>query len=228
MSHFSATFSRSASCLCIYILFVIKNFLVIPTSAENRPEWVEIIENPQVKGAYPEHSPSREKFALNPASFSHYFSEFNADDEDLYNENQLIPNNQAWSALKNNIPLLDCPDATLERTYYFRWWTFRKHIKRAKIIRAPPANSRHNANSSNFLFPVDEAGKTYYVITEFLPTVSWSGLANTISCAAAHHFREGRWLHTTSYLESYAKFWFVNDAGGEGGGKSSPIFLLGG
>ena len=34
-----------------------------------------------------------------------------------------------------------------------------------------------------------------HVITEFLPDVPWSGIYNTISCAASHHFREGRWMH---------------------------------
>ncbi len=46
-----------------------------------------------------------------------------------------------------------------------------------------------------------------YVITEFLPDVPWGGKYNTISCAASHHFRDGRWLHETYLLEEYAKFW---------------------
>ena len=46
-----------------------------------------------------------------------------------------------------------------------------------------------------------------YVITEFLPDVPWAGIYNTISCAASHRFREGRWMHDTSPLEDYAKFW---------------------
>ncbi len=45
------------------------------------------------------------------------------------------------------------------------------------------------------------------VITEFLPDVRWAGIYNTISCAAAHHFREGRWMHETDILEEYARFW---------------------
>ncbi len=46
-----------------------------------------------------------------------------------------------------------------------------------------------------------------YVITEFLPDVPWAGIYNTISCAAGHHFREGRWMADTSPLEEYAAFW---------------------
>lgn len=46
-----------------------------------------------------------------------------------------------------------------------------------------------------------------YVITEFLPDVPWSGIYNTISCAASHHFRDGRWMKDPSVLEEYANFW---------------------
>lgn len=46
-----------------------------------------------------------------------------------------------------------------------------------------------------------------YVITEFLPDVPWAGIYNTISCAASHHFRDGRWMHNPSVLEEYANFW---------------------
>ena len=46
-----------------------------------------------------------------------------------------------------------------------------------------------------------------YVITEFLPDVPWSGIYNTISCAASHHFREGRWMHDPTPLTDYARFW---------------------
>src|SRR5262249_10970554 len=65
--------------------------------------------------------------------------------------------------------------------YYFRWWTYRKHIKET------PAG---------------------FVVTEFLSDVPWAGMYNTISCAAGHHFYEGRWLRDPHYLEDYARFWF--------------------
>ena len=88
--------------------------------------------------------------------------------------------------LRDNIPLFECPDKELEQTYYFRWWTYRKHIKQT-----PDG----------------------FVITEFLPPVNWAGKYNTISCPAAHHFYEGRWLHDGKYLDDYARFWFRH--GGE-------------
>ena len=46
-----------------------------------------------------------------------------------------------------------------------------------------------------------------HVITEFLSDVPWGGRYNTISCAASHHFRDGRWMHETGVLEDYAQFW---------------------
>lgn len=89
--------------------------------------------------------------------------------------------------------MLDCPDKVIEKVYYFRFWTYRKHIKEIYV-----PNSRVNNNK-------------YYVITEFLANVSWSGPYNTIPCAAAHHFREGRWLKDKKYLSSYAKYWLLEN-----------------
>ena len=91
------------------------------------------------------------------------------------------PTAAAWDFLKDNIPLLDCPDKEIEEIYYFRWWTFRKHIKQT-----PDG----------------------FIITEFLPKVGWAGKHNSINCAAGHHFREGRWLHDPKYLDDYSLFWF--------------------
>ena len=93
---------------------------------------------------------------------------------------QAISNEKSWDFLRENVPFFDYPDKEIERTYYFRWWTFRKHLKKT------------------------ESG---FVITEFLPNVPWAGKFNTISCPGGHHFREGRWLHDPQYLNDYAVFW---------------------
>ncbi len=120
-----------------------------------------------------------DSLVLRTDSFRHYIDEFGENDEELYAQH--VSNDQAWDFLKANIPLLECPDKDVERTYYFRWWTYRKHIKKT---------------SDGF------------VITEFLPQVPWAGKHNTISCPAGHHFYEGRWLHDNKYLDDYAIFWF--------------------
>lgn len=112
-----------------------------------------------------------------------YVTAFNADDDEIYG--QTFRNVAAGKFLCDNIPVLDCPDKELERTYYFRWWTFRKHIK------STPEG---------------------YVITEFLPDVPWAGKYNTISCPAFHHYAEGRWLRCKEYLDDYARFWLGPNA----------------
>ena len=103
---------------------------------------------------------------------------FNQNDSELYAQH--IPNAAAWDFMQDNIPLLECPDKDIEEIYYFRWWTYRKHLKQT-----PDG----------------------FVVTEFLPQVSWAGKHNTINCAAGHHIREGRWLHDPKYLDDYSAFW---------------------
>jgi len=107
-----------------------------------------------------------------------WIQDFNTDDRGLEGH---IPNDKALEFMERNVPRFDCPDEELERTYYFRWWTFRKHI------RETPEG---------------------YVVTEFLPEVPWAREYNTINCPAGHHFREGRWLHDPKILSDYARFYF--------------------
>ena len=56
-----------------------------------------------------------------------YVQRFNELDNETYT--QLIPNSQAEAFLAENIPLLECPDKELEEIYYFRAYTFAKHLK---------------------------------------------------------------------------------------------------
>ncbi|HEX3358871.1 MAG TPA: trehalase family glycosidase [Tepidisphaeraceae bacterium] len=121
---------------------------------------------------------------LQADQFKHHVDSFNAmDEETIVN---LIPNTQSWQWMTQNIPLFTCPDKTIEKIYYFRWWTYRKHI-----VQTP-------------------AG---LVVTEFLPPVSHGGPFNTISCAAGHHIAEGRWLRDQKFLDDYTRFWFRGDNG---------------
>jgi len=116
-------------------------------------------------------------------SFKHFVDNFNQSDTELYP--QFISNGMAWEFLKDNIPLFDCPDKDITQIYYFRWWTYRKHIERT-----PDG----------------------FIITEFLPPVPWAGKYNSINCAAGHHFYEGRWLADPRYLDDYSVFWFRKGA----------------
>ena len=117
---------------------------------------------------------------LGKESVNSYVAEFNGSDEELYV--RAFSNASAADFMNENIPLFDCPDKELEKTYYFRWWTFRKPIKQTP---------------------------NGYIISEFLPSVDWSEKYNSIACAAAHHIYEGRWLRDTQYIDSYSRFWFT-------------------
>lgn len=64
---------------------------------------------------------------LNSASFSNYVAHFNAmEDENVTN---YISNADSWSWLQKEIPFFECPDREVEELYYFRWWSFRKHLE---------------------------------------------------------------------------------------------------
>ena len=112
-----------------------------------------------------------------------YVEKFNEDDEEIYKQD--IDNAHALQWMYENIPLFECPDPIIEEIYYFRWWTFRKHIKTI------PGG---------------------HVITEFLPDVDWSGPYNSINCANGFHIREGRWLRNSQkIIEDTIQFWLTGE-----------------
>ncbi len=118
-------------------------------------------------------------------NFRHYIDDFNQKDNELYA--QYVPNESAFDFLSMNIPLIDVPDKEIEETYYFRWWTYRKHLKKT------------------------EDG---FVITEFLPPVPWAKKHNTINCPAGHHIYEGRWLRNSKFVQDYIDFWLKKSGDG--------------
>ena len=128
---------------------------------------------------------TQNKTILNPDGFKHYVDYFNTmEDEGVIN---YIPNAESWSWMKENIPFFECPDKDFEQIYYYRWWTYRKHIKQT------PEG---------------------FVLTEFITPVGHAGAYNTISCALGHHINEGRWLKNQQYLNEYVLFWFHGRDGG--------------
>lgn len=114
---------------------------------------------------------------LDPESFHHYFVQFSSDEKAMLGESAPLQ----WEWFEQNIPWLDVPDKDLEEIYYFRWYSFQKHIKQI------PSG---------------------FVIDEFEDIVPWAGKHNTISAAAGHHVREARWLRNPKYVEDYTNFWF--------------------
>ncbi len=106
------------------------------------------------------------------------------EDENVTN---FVANAQSFDWLAANIPRFECSDREVEEIYYFRWWSFRKHLKQT------------------------ENG---FVFTEFLVPMKHAGAHNTISSAAGHHLAEGRWLRDARYVDDYARFWLRGNIGG--------------
>src|ERR1051325_6347465 len=121
---------------------------------------------------------------LKPEAFAHYIERFNSmEDENVTN---FISNAQSWHWMQKEIPFFECPDSEVEEIYYFRWWSFRKHM-----VETPSG----------------------FIITEFLTPVRHADIYNAISCAAGFHSAEGRWVHDYKYLNDYTRFWFHGDNG---------------
>jgi hypothetical protein len=119
---------------------------------------------------------------MDKAVIKDYIDAFNLCDRDPGKDSRDIPNDNVWYWLHDNVPLVELPDKTIERVYYFRWWTYRKHLRRT----------------------IDG-----FVVSEFLKDVPWAGKHNSISCAAGHHIYEGRWLRNQVYMDDYLRFWFT-------------------
>ena len=122
--------------------------------------------------------------SLKPADFAHHAERFNSmEDENVTN---FVSNAKSWEWLEKKIPFFECPDRSVEEVYYFRWWSFRKHL-----VQTPEG----------------------FVFTEFLTPVRHAGVYNTISCAAGFHLAEARWLRDRKYFDDYARFWLRGDKG---------------
>ena len=124
------------------------------------------------------------KSVLQPEQFCHYADYFNRmEDENII---QAIPNTKAWEWMENNIPFFECPQDNFEEIYYFRWWSYRKHI---------------------------EQTPQGYGITEFLVDRSYADKYNLISCALGHHIMEGRWLRNSQYIQDNVHLWYRGNEG---------------
>ena len=126
----------------------------------------------------------RSAAVLNAADYKSYVDYFN----DMEDENiiQAVTNAQSWEWMQANIPLFDCPQENFREMYYYRWWSFRKHIKDT---------------------PVGTA------FTEFLVKRSYADRYNLIACAIGHHTYESRWLHEPEYLKSNLRVWYRGNEG---------------
>lgn len=114
-----------------------------------------------------------------------YIEEFNRED----NEHHInyINNDSSLEWLENEIPIFECPDKDIERAYYFRWWTYRKHIKETQ---------------------------NGFAVSEFLLDVPWGDKYNIINAASGHHLAEGKWLkNSRKYLRDYIELLLTKEGG---------------
>lgn len=65
---------------------------------------------------------------LDPADYRHYVERFNTMEPESVVK--AIPNAEAWGWMEENIPWFECSSPKIEEIYYYRWWTYRKHIIR--------------------------------------------------------------------------------------------------
>lgn len=119
---------------------------------------------------------------LSADKLKHYVDAFNGIDRETVRN--YIPDEQAAAWLQSNVPLFECPDTTIEKIYYYRWWTFRKHLKQTP---------------DGFIF------------TEFIIPVKHAGRYNALSCAFGHQVYEGRWLRDQQYIDQYIRYWLFKD-----------------
>ncbi|WP_193211356.1 MGH1-like glycoside hydrolase domain-containing protein [Luteolibacter marinus] len=100
---------------------------------------------------------------------------------------QWVKNAEAANYLRSKIPLLDVPDAALEKTWYYRWWAFRKHIKN-----------------------IGTAVEPRFVVTEYIDPVPWADSTNAIVAPVGHQLYEARWLDDPQVSGDYIRYWMTH------------------
>jgi hypothetical protein len=90
---------------------------------------------------------------------------------------------------KANIPFLDVPDEQIQDVYYYRWSTYKRHLR----------------------YTGRESG---YVITEFHNPPGYSAPLGGIVAAAGHHIAEGRWLRDRRPVDDYLRYWLQGPGAG--------------
>lgn len=122
-----------------------------------------------------------DSFVLQPDRFHHYTQEFVRQEQEATGKAAKDP----WPWMLANIPWFESSDPHFQEIYYFRWYSFQKHI--VPTPRGP-------------------------VISEFIPRMKWAGYGNTVAVAVPHQLREARWLRDPSLAQSDARFWLSPEA----------------
>lgn len=121
-------------------------------------------------------APNHPFTVLKPAEYHHYIVQFAADEQDATGQQPA----DEWPWIEANIPFFDSSNKQFEEMYYFRWYSFEKHVE-------------HTADHG-------------YLITEWLhrPEIAYNGV---LPDAAQFHLGEARWLRDAQIAEDYARFW---------------------
>lgn len=120
-------------------------------------------------------------YVLKPEEFHHYTLQFVREEKEATGKDAADP----WPWMMANVPWFESSDPSFQEIYYFRWYSFQKHI-----VATPRGD----------------------VISEFIPRMKWAGYGNTVGVAVPHQLREARWLRDSSLAESDARFWLSPDA----------------
>ena len=82
---------------------------------------------------------------------------------------------------KANIPFFECSDSQIQDIYYYRWKSYKAHIR--------------------------NLGQKGYLITEFLDDVGWQKQPYAmLNDATGFHIYEGRWLRDRKYIDGFIDF----------------------
>lgn len=114
--------------------------------------------------------------ALHPDDYSHYIAQFAVDEREAIGRQPA----DEWPWIAANVPLFDASNKQFEEMYYFRWYSFEKHV--------------------------EETADHGYLITEWLdrPDLPHNGV---LPDAAPFHLGEARWLRNRRIADDYARFW---------------------
>ena len=165
-----------------------KDGLVHVTYTWQRKRIRHVVIDPEKLGVNPEEveKEGRGLSVLRPEDYRHFVEEFNAAvPEDVANA---VPNVLAWDWLAREVPFFDCPDVEMVRSYYYRWWVFRRHLK-------------HTPEGWN--------------LSEFILPVNWADKNNAIVAGAGFNVLDGRWLRDPKYTDDLLRFWLQPGADGQ-------------
>jgi hypothetical protein len=121
-------------------------------------------------------APAQPFTVLHPDDYHHYVNQFTADEREATGQQPA----DEWPWIAANAPLFDSSNKQFEEMYYFRWYSFEKHV--------------------------EQTADYGYLITEWLhrPDLPQNGV---LPDAAPFHLGEARWLRNPKIAEDDARYW---------------------